>query len=228
MKSALLLLPLALAGCHTAAPVSPSLSSPAAVSARLAAPVAPESPAPPPTDALEQRVRRQRQTIDALVSQNDALTAKLAASARATPPPSAQFAPAVPTPNAFAPVPTPAEVPPAPPPAPASREPLLTPNADGLIDLAARPTANPDAPVNPFAVRSISPDSLREITLHVGGIIAGPVACAVINDRLLQAGESIESLTVDRIDASAVYFRYEGRRLRVPVSSRPVRVRLPL
>ena len=102
------------------------------------------------------------------------------------------------------------------------------PNADGVIDLSVRPTAESDAPTNPFVVRPTGPESAREITLHVGGIIAGPVACAVINDRLVQAGENLESLAIERIEHNAVFLRYDGRRLRLPVSTRPVRVRLPL
>ena len=86
----------------------------------------------------------------------------------------------------------------------------------------------PGEPVNPFTVRTVPPEAMREVTLHVGGIVAGPMACAVINDRLVQVGEIIESLAVERIEADAVLLRHSGRLLRLPVAENSTRVRLPL
>ena len=51
---------------------------------------------------------------------------------------------------------------------------------------------------------------------------------AVINDRLMEAGETIESLTVERIEPDAVVCRYEDKWLRLPVAEKPVRVRMAL
>ena len=130
-------------------------------------------------------------------------------------------------------------VPPAPAPAPPPRpvpvsptlppEPTLTPNADNVIDLVAFVVSEkPGEPVNPFTVRTVPPEAMREVTLHVGGIVAGPMACAVINDRLVQVGEIIESLAVERIEADAVLLRHSGRLLRLPVAEKSTRVRLPL
>lgn len=173
---------------------------------------------PPPTAGLDQKIRQQAQYIEALISQNDALTAKLTAANDATPPPAA----VIPLPPD--PMPRPVSVPPPPP-----AEPTLTPNADNVIDLAAFVvTAKPGEPVNPFTVRTVPPEAMREVTLHVGGIVAGPVACAIINDRLVQVGETVESLGVERIEADAVFLRHSGRLLRLPVSENPTRVRLPL
>ena len=103
------------------------------------------------------------------------------------------------------------------------------PNADGVIDLAAvTADTKPGEPVNPFAVRTMSAESVREVTLHVSGILAGAVPCAIINDRPVQAGETVESLLLERIEPDAVWLRFAGRRLRLPASEKPVRVRLPL
>lgn len=183
-------------------------------------------------------MRRQAQTIEALLSQNDALAAQLAAvkESAAVSPPSA--APVVPTPPVPAPsMPAPVAVPnsaPAPasaavaplPPSP-TPEPILSPNAEGVIDLTAAP-AGAGEPVNPFTVRAVAKETIREVTIQMGGIVAGPTACAVINDRLVEAGESVESLEVERIEPDAVILRRDGRRLRLPVSEKPVRVRMAL
>jgi type II secretory pathway component PulC len=108
-------------------------------------------------------------------------------------------------------------------------EPTLTPNADNVIDLVAFVVSEkPGEPVNPFTVRTVPPEAMREVTLHVGGIVAGPMACAVINDRLVQVGEIIESLAVERIEPDAVLLRHSGRLLRLPVAEKSTRVRLPL
>jgi len=210
MKSSLTLLCLGLAGCQTVAPLP-----------------LPEKPAPefrpvmtaPPTPlnpALEQKVRQQAQYIEALISQNEALASRLDAAA----------------PAVASPLPEPASAamtPPSPPPVQAVPvEPALTPNADGVIDLAtAAVDATAGEPVNPFAVRAVPAGAGREVTLHVSGILAGKTPCAVINERLVQTAETVESLTVERIEPDAVWLRYAGQRLRLPVSEKPARVRLP-
>jgi hypothetical protein len=176
---------------------------------------------PPSASAgLEPKIRQQAQYIEALISQNDALAAKLATTSIVTASPATGISP----PPEPTPLPRPAPVP-QPPPA----EPALTPNADNVIDLAAFVvTAKPGELVNPFTVRAVPAEAMREVTLHIGGIVAGPIACAVINDRLVQAGESVESIVVERIEADAVFLRHSGRLLRLPVSEKSTRVRLPL
>ena len=213
MKSLLLLMPFLLAGCQSAPGPGP-----AARPQPEPSPVAVVPPAAPAHSALEQKIRQQAQFIEALLSQNDALTARLNAPAAGPEPVPAAALPPVPAPVG----PEPA--------APGASEwPTLAPNADGVIDVAAADvTARPGEPVNPFAVRALANESVREVSLRVGGIIAGPTACAVINDRLVQAGETIETLRVERIDSDAVFLRHGGHDLRLPVSEKTVRVRLPL
>jgi hypothetical protein len=221
MKYLLVSFVIGLAGCQSR-PAPSVLPAPTKPVARI------NPLSPPPVMALapvstghEPKIRQQAQYIEALISQNDALTAKLAAASRTPPPPI--VIPLQPEPT---PLPRPAPVPP---PLPLPAEPTLTPNADNVIDLAAAVvTAKPGEPVNPFTVRAVPPDAVREVTLHVGGTISGPIACAVIDDRIVQVGETIESLLVERIEASTVFLRHSGRLLRLPVSEKAIRVRLPL
>lgn len=220
------------AGCRTAAPLAP-LPPPAkpALEPRPLAAVPPPAPAPTVASitALEQKVRHQAQVIEALVSQNDALMAKVAERLPSVSEPTQPVAtptvvaevPALPTPA----IPEPTrELPRASTPAVES---LLVPNSDGVIDLAATLIAS-NGPANPFAVRSLPPESVREVTLHVTGKISGSNPCAVINERLVGSGEAIESLNMDRIERDAVVLRYGEHRLRLPISEKPTRVRLPL
>ncbi len=218
MKIPILILILALAGCQSA-PVAP--------------PVQPVDPAPKPVSvppakdpALESKLRQQAQFIEALISQNDALTARLEAPAEPAPYPS-PIARALMRPQAgnvgdkAPPAKTEATATPA--------GDVLTPNADGVIDLTAAATeGTAGEPANPFAVRTAAPGATREITLRVSGILAGRTPCAVINDRLVQANDTVEALAVERIEPDAVCLRHAGRRLRVPVSDQTVKVKLPL
>lgn len=220
MKYLIVSIVIGLAGCQsTPAPsVLPAPTKP--VATLHPGPIVPVAVPAPATAALEQKLRQQAQYIEALISQNDALTAKLTATNSAMPPPPTVI-PLAPNP---APLPRPVPVAPMPP-----VEPTLTPNADNVIDLVAFVvTEKPGEPVNPFTVRTVPPEAMREVTLHVGGIVAGPMACAIINDRLVQVGEIIESLAVERIEADAVWLRHSGRLLRLPVSEKSIRVRLPL
>jgi len=220
MKYLIVSIAIGLAGCQS--PPAPSvLPAPTKPVATLhPGPIVPVAVPAPATAGLEQKLRQQAQYIEALISQNDALTAKLTATNSAMPPPPTVI-PLAPNP---APLPRPVPVAPMPP-----VEPTLTPNADNVIDLVAFVvTEKPGEPVNPFTVRTVPPEAMREVTLHVGGIVAGPMACAIINDRLVQVGEIIESLAVERIEADAVWLRHSGRLLRLPVSEKSIRVRLPL
>jgi hypothetical protein len=220
MKYLLIALVIGLAGCQTPPPPR-VLPAPAKPVAAIPPPPSPPAPAPAPTSAgLEQKLRQQAQYIEALISQNDALTAKLAGANGGTPPPRT----AVPLPPEPLPAPRPAPLAPTLP-----VEPILTPNAENVIDLLAVIVAEkPGEPVNPFTVRTVPPEAMREVSVHVGGIVAGPTACAVVNDRLVQAGETIESLAVERIEPDAVLLRHSGRLLRLPVTEKATRVRLPL
>lgn len=220
MKFLLVSIMIGLAGCQSR-PAPSVLPAPTKPQAALhPAPIVPVAVPAPVSTGLEQRNRQQAQYIEALISQNDALTAKLTGANGATPPPPT----VIPLPTTPARPPRPAQASPPPP-----SEPTLAPNADNVIDLAAFVVAEkPGEPVNPFAVRTLPPEAMREVTLHVGGIVAGPMACAVINDRLVQVGEIIESLAVERIEVDAVLLRHSGRLLRLPVAEKATRVRLPL
>ena len=220
MKYLLVSIVMGLAGCQST-PAPSVLPAPTK-------PVVPLPPAPtvpgvvpaPATAGLELKLRQHTQYIEALISQNEALTAKIT-NASGSAPPSPTVGPLPPDP---VPLPRPAPVA-----LTLPSEPTLTPNADNVIDLVAFVVAEkPGEPVNPFTVRTVPPEAMREVTLHVGGIVAGPMACAVINDRLVQVGEIIESLAVERIEVDAVLFRHSGRLLRMPVAEKSTRVRLPL
>ena len=219
MKYLLVSIVIGLAGCQsTPAPsVLPAPTKPV-----VTLPPIPTAPVVVPASAsagFEPKLRQQAQYIEALISQNDALTAKITTASSSMPPPTV-----VPLPPDPVPLPRPVPVSPTLPP-----EPTLTPNADNVIDLVAFVVSEkPGEPVNPFTVRTVPPEAMREVTLHVGGIVAGPMACAVINDRLVQVGEVIESLAVERIEADAVLLRHSGRLLRLPVAEKSTRVRLPL
>lgn len=218
MKNCLPLLMIVLAGCQTTpTPVVAPSTVPAL------APVA-STPVPlPPDTGLERRVRQQAQYIEALISQNEALSAQVKATAEPV---------TYPSPVARA-LMKPVVAPAGPVEAPAAPKApdlnVLMPNADGVVDLAAAlVTPKADEPVNPFTVRTVPADSIREVSLQVGGIVAGPVTCAVINDRLVQAGDTIESLGVERIESDAVILKHGSQRLRLPVGGKTLRVRLPI
>ena len=220
MKYLLVSIVIGLAGCQsTPAPsVLPAPTKPVVTLPPV--PIVPVAVPAPATSGLEQKIRQQSHYIEALISQNDALTAKITTARSSAPPPPT----VVPLPPDPAPLPRPAPLSPTLPP-----EPTLTPNADNVIDLVAFVVSEkPGEPVNPFTVRTVPPEAMREVTLHVGGIVAGPMACAVITDRLVQVGEIIESLAVERIEADAVLLRHSGRLLRLPVAEKSTRVRLPL
>ncbi len=231
MKIAVLLVPLALAGCRTAAPQLLPLPKPLSASPTpvITPPAATHSAA---QIAYEQKLRQQRQIIEALMSQNDALTVKLEATAslpnpliderpatlansepRAeTPPPATVLSPAVPN------LPIPSALP-----SPTS-EVFLAPNAEGIIDLAAL-TAPASEPTNPFAVRSAGADATRDLVFIVSGIVGGASPVALVNGRAIQVGETIESLTLERCEPDAAIFRRGEHRLRLAVDPKPVRVR---
>lgn len=217
MKFLLPLLLLALCGCRTAAPEA-VLPAPAPTM-----PVRPPPESVPPprpaSVAADTGSRQQTQWIEALLDQNDALTARLAAlqSAPVAPPAVAAPNPPAPTPTVGTPL------------VPAVLDPAIVPNAEGVIDLVTiEHTDNADEPVNPFAVRAVPSEKTREVSLVVGGIIQGAAPCAVINQQLVQAGDSLEGFEVERIEASAVRLRLGARHLRLPVSATPIRVKLPL
>lgn len=219
----LILTLVAVTGCQSAPRPAPlPVAAPAAVVA--------------PSLDLQEKTLRQQQHIQALIAQNEALLTRVRE--LETPPPAPPPAPvpavlppavlqpvaAVPPPSAPA-TPTTQAVSPPPPPV----EPAILPNADGVIDLTALLTQTRDGEdINPFAVRSLPADAIREVTLHVQGVIGGAAPCALINQRAVQPEQTIESLTLVGIEPNAVLVRHAGHLLRLPVAEKSVRIRLPL
>lgn len=191
-----------LAGCNSA----PSVVPPPPVAAPPVAAVPTVDPG-----------LRQRRHIEALIAQNDALAARVQElEQRPKLPPVAAVAPAI-VPQVAAKPAEPVRIP--------ESEPALLPNADGVLDLAAVRTGDES---NPFAVRAIAPDAVREVTLRLDGIVHGPVSCAVVNGRTVQAGDQVETLEVVRVERNALLLRHGTELLRLPLAEKPVRVRLPL
>ena len=230
MKIAVLLVPLALAGCHTAASRPLPLPNPPAT---LPAPVITPPTANSVTHiACEQKLRQQRQFIEALMSQNDALTARLDTTASLPAPPvektpatAAKSEPRAELPQTVTPpVPLAPSIPPPPPLTPANPELLLAANAEGIIDLAALAVPASES-TNPFAVRSAGADAARDLVLTVSGIVGGSSPVALVNGRAVQVGETIESLTLERCEPDAAIFRRGEHRLRLAVDPKPVRIR---
>ncbi len=192
-----------LVGCQTPAP-PPSVE-----------PEDPPAPVamPDPGTALE--LRRQRQLVEALMSQNEALQAQLDQADQRTP-----------TVVAAPPVVT---KPPSPPPEPtlgpeATDITLLLPNKDGVIDLVAATTLAAGETVNPFVLRQpLGPD--RETVVTVQGIVRGEHPCALVNDRVLTVGDRLDVLRLTRIEPEALFFEIDDFTLRIPVQGGPVRVR---
>lgn len=208
-------------------------SAPRPVPPPVAAPV----PSAAPSLELQEKTLRQQQHIQALIAQNEALLARVqeleaAPLVSPTPPVPAVLPPAILQPVAAEPVNL-APVPPSAPSAPSVpsplAEPAILPNADGLIDLTALLAQTRDGDdVNPFAVRSLPADAIREVTLHVQGVIGGAAPCALINQRTVQPEQTIESLTLVGVEPNAVLVRHAAHLLRLPVAEKSVRIRLPL
>jgi hypothetical protein len=197
---------------------------------------------PPSGDA--EKLTRQRQWIEALMAQNDALTARLGTlehGAAGVPPPAAA------APTSPATVEGAAPKPPAPPPPPAApvnpvappastvatppaaetpseAAPLLVPNADGVIDTTVLNA--PGNPPNPFAVRTLPADAVREVTFVVDGIFQGGSPCALINGRVTEVGDLVESLRLTRISSETLVLTGDGFALNLPLGSTKVRLAL--
>lgn len=205
------------AGCQTRPSLTKQLPPPAPEPRAIAA--MPMTPAP--ASNWEQRLRQQRQLAEALMSQNDALQEQLR-EALAKPPPAP---PPVSAPTTLLAVAsTGSAINPAAPPPDEPPTTVLVPNADGLIDLVAARTAITDEPVNPFAVRTAVAGD-HETVLTVQGVIAGERPCALVNDRLLAVGDTVESLRLVRVEPDALLFVAGGFTLRIPVGGQPVRIR---
>jgi len=222
MKPLLLSL-LLLAGCQTR-----PMKLPAPVPEPL--PIAKTPPPPAPPAEAETPLQRATQLVEALTSQNDALAARLrTAESRAAAP-----APESSKPEAAVPslAPIPALVASAAPgsttaatTAPSDPATWLVPNADGIVDLTAVANESEAGPVNPFAVRVTPTSAVTETTLTVQGVVRAGKACALVNERLLEVGESVEQCRLTRIEPDAAIFAVGEKTMRLPFGEKPVRVR---
>lgn len=196
------------------------------------APIAAPQPVSAPPLELQEKALRQQQQIQALIAQNDFLHHRVRELESAPPVSISETVPSTPaveppesssTALATPPtVPRPVSTDPTP-------EPALMPNADGMIDLIAVLSQGSDgSEVNPFSVRVPPRDAVRELTLHIAGIIGGSSPCALINERAMRADETLESFQLVRVETAAVLLRHGAHLLRLPVAEKPARVRLPL
>ena len=107
---------------------------------------------------------------------------------------------------------------------------VVSPNADGILDLTAAPVPqDPDPLPNPFRVRYRPRMQVREISLQIGLILVGrhpEDASAVINGKLYSPGDLFEGLPIASITPDTIEFRQDKLLLRVPVEDRPVTLRL--
>lgn len=230
MKNNFLLFPLLLlAGCQTPPPVGKPLPDLPPMPGRSEnyAGRAPRDPAPAQRETTrvaptETNSASPAQVVEALIAQNDALTARLRAlenGAAGTPAPAATVtrtnaelpAPVEPAPRVASPVPT-------------ESTPLLVPNADGVIDTTAHHASG--TPGNPFAVRTLATEAGREIILAFQGIIQGTRPCALINGRVVEAGDAIESLRLTRLEPAALILSGDGFAINLPLGTTKVRLAL--
>ena len=82
------------------------------------------------------------------------------------------------------------------------------------------------SPPNPFAVRTAPGGAAHETGGNGQGSLAGTAPCTVINEHVLEPGETIESLRLTRIAADAVVLNGDGFALSLPLGT--TKVRLPL
>lgn len=248
MKTSLLFCALLCAGCQTTRPRPAVKPSPDPLPMHGSPAVYAAQPVSPNPAAVEERLLEQGRLMAALVEQNEALTARLQviehpaappeappakAVAIATSPPTPVQAPSIP-PTASIDVapPTPATPAIAPPsaPAPTAELPaddiaLFMPNADGVIDLTTLDAASPGSLPNPFAIRTPSARAPHELTLAVQGIFSGPSPCALVNERVVEPGDAIESLKITRIEPGAIFLKGDDFNLKLPLGDKPVRLR---
>ena len=192
-----------LAGCQTPTP-PPTIE-----------PQHPPTPVATPDPETARELRRQRQLVEALMSQNEALQAQLSQAGEPLPAPIETLSVAAePSP----PVPSPATEP------EAADITLLMPNEEGVIDLRAAAALADGEPVNPFVLRQ-PPAPGEETVVTVQGIVRGQHPCALVNDRVLAVGDQLDALRLTRIEPEALFFEVNDFTLRIPLQGGPVRVR---
>ena len=248
MKTSLLFCALLCAGCQTTRPRPAATPSPEPLPVRGSPGAYAAEPAAPNATAVEEKLWEQSHQMAALVEQNEALTARLQATEHpaASPdaPPTTAVAtaaiPATPTPAPSIPPTARTDVAPAASATPASAPPiaparptdvpaddlaLFLPNADGVIDLTTLDASPPGSLPNPFAIRAPSARAPHELTLAVQGILFGPSPCALVNERVVEPGDAIESLKITRIEPDAIFLKGDDFNLKLPLGDKPVRLR---
>jgi hypothetical protein len=111
-------------------------------------------------------------------------------------------------------------------------EPVLAPNADGILDLAAVPARGEtvEGITNPFRVRWQPPRPARETSVAIGAVLIGDgrpdATSAVINGSVYSPGDRFEGLSIAAIGSDAIELRAEGIRVRLPVREAPLILRL--
>lgn len=199
---------LLLAGCQSTPAPAPAPSAPAPV--RSQKPVEPPA-LPPVAPERDAALRQQRAISEALLSQNEALLARVQELERSRAEEVArEVAPVVNAPVVMA--------------EREERGPVVEPNAEGVIDLTAL-AAPMREDVNPFVMRAAVAAAARESVFTVQGVVLGRRLVALINDQLVGVDEIVNGFHVRRIEPGVVEFEYRGTRMRMPVNGRSVRVR---
>jgi hypothetical protein len=223
-----------LAGCQTTPPAGQPLPDLAPLRGKAENYADRSSQASPPTahetpSALpEEKPAPPAQIIEALIAQNDALTARLHAVEH---PPTPTPAPSSP-PSPAAPIVVPLLAQSTAPsssalsPPPSTEVPLLTPNAQGTIDATALTSTATGGLPNPFAVRAAATEPAHDITFDVQGIVTGAQPCALVNGHVVEAGDTVESLRLAHLSAGSLILKGDGFALNLPFGA--TKVRLPL
>jgi hypothetical protein len=105
---------------------------------------------------------------------------------------------------------------------------ILRPNSENTIELDPAFFVPPaESSDNPF-VQVYSPKiALQELDLIVSAAMPGEVGAAVLNGQPYTVGESIKGLTLYDVDIETIYLRKDMFLLACPVSSKPVKLRIP-
>lgn len=185
-------------------------------------------------DALSDASR----TLDDLATENRRLSAALASmteKVKAQPLPEAADQAAVPPTDAL---PVAGHVDQAQPPvAPVAPGPLqeqkftFKPNTDNIIEITPELAFKPPGSRRvPFEQVFFPSPNMREISLRCSLVAPGEAPTVVLNNRILQPGDSIEGFRLDHpkdIDEDGVYLHRSFYRIRVPFQDPPITVRIP-
>jgi len=104
----------------------------------------------------------------------------------------------------------------------------LLPNADGVIAMDLAFAEQPGVgELNPFAVRFNTKLNTRKVELKITSLAIGPHASVTLNKKMLSIGETYEGFKLYSIDPDGIFLRKDGFLLRIPVSDKPIQVRIP-